>query len=75
MRLMFKYKYNPNNLESVTSNTKTWTLEGPLFQPDKPCIGKLIKSIAYQFRKEWNNFDDYDHFKRVIENILSWRAH
>lgn len=52
-RLMFKYKYNQDLVESNRTNTRLHN--GPIFKLDQPNSVNFIKSPSYAFRKEWNS--------------------
>lgn len=53
MRLMFKYKFDENNLEHISCNTRIQT--GPVLGMEQPQSDKYLRSISHIYiaRKEW----------------------
>lgn len=78
MKMMFKYKFSPDNLREVNDDNRalTRTSSGPIFKIDQP-NSSFLKSTAYLLRKEWNELpvrirtiDDPEHFKMVIKRYM-----
>lgn len=74
-RLMFKYKFNTENLEECRSGTRLQS--GPLFKVERPKSKSFINSLSYKIRVLWNelpaslrNIDDQIHF-----NLATKRFH
>lgn len=84
LKLMLKYKFNPDNLREVTDDdrAKTRTNVGPIFKIDQPGSSRFANSTAYILRKEWNELpvgvrtiDDFEHFKMVIKRYMKGEYH
>lgn len=76
MKLMFKYKFDINNLVDRVDveASVTRSLAGPIFSLDHPNSQRFIDSSSYYLRVEWNKLplslrciDDYEHFSLAIK--------
>lgn len=79
MKLMFKFKFNEDNLMEPINDERiaTRSNRGPIFKLDYPNSNRFLNLTAYQLRKEWNklpysirHIQDYDHFKMVIKRYF-----
>lgn len=73
-RLMFKYKYDKDNLMLGKPGTRSQS--GPLFHIDRPNSKKFISTTSYLFRSQWNSLpphvriiDDKEHFNLAIKRL------
>lgn len=74
MRLMFKYKFNSDNLVNRDCKIITRSQMGPIFAIEMPNSQRFSNSTTYLLRSEWNNLplslgsiDDYAHFSFAVK--------
>lgn len=80
MKLMFKYKFDHNNLAEVRAETiaVTRSQAGPLFSLDMPNSQRFVNCTSYYLRTEWNKLplslrciNDYIHFSMAVKRHFS----